>query len=190
MATRASTRGMPWGRVSRWVFIGAGAAIAISFVCILSVRGYRSWRVEKELRAAQVYLQQRDDRNALLSLKRAVALRPDNLEARRALASLLEETASVGGASSPAEAYRSSSRSYWSRNLAYVRTALRLGHVQQASKTLKSIKGSHRQTPEFMELQAELQLKRGRPEWRARDLSRAHRSAARRRAHAGETHGA
>ena len=94
MATRASTRGKPWGGVSRWVFIGAGAAIAISFVCILSVRGYRSWRVEKELRAAQVYRQERDDRNALLSLKRAVALRPDNLEARRALASLLEETAS------------------------------------------------------------------------------------------------
>ena len=93
MATRAAMRGMPWGRVSRWVFIGAGAAIAISFVCILSVRGYRSWRVEKELRAAQVYRQQRDNKNALLSLKRAVALRPDNLEARRAFASLLEDTA-------------------------------------------------------------------------------------------------
>jgi hypothetical protein len=94
MATRASTRGMPSGRVSRWVFIGAGVAIAISFVCVLGVRGYRGWRVEKELRAAQIYRQQRDNENALLSLKRAVALRPDNIEARRALASLLEETAS------------------------------------------------------------------------------------------------
>ena len=73
---------------------GQVQAIAISLVSILSVRGYRGWRVEKELSATQTYLQQRDNRNALLSLKRAVLLRPDNLEARRALASLLEETAS------------------------------------------------------------------------------------------------
>jgi Flp pilus assembly protein TadD len=156
-------RGMPWGRVSRWVFIGAGAAIAISFVCILSVRGYRSWRVEKELTAAQVYRQQRDNKNALLSLKRAVALRPDNLEARRALASLLEETAS-----SEALAHRRKLMDLEPQllepKLAYVRTALKLGHVQQAAKTLKSIQGLHRGTPEFMELQAELQLRRGRPD--------------------------
>jgi Flp pilus assembly protein TadD len=154
---------MPWGGVSRWVFIGAGAAIVISLVGILSVRGYRAWRVEKELRAAQVYLQQRDNRNALLSLKRAVVLRPDNLEARRALASLLEEAAS-----SEALIHRRKlmdlEPELLEPKLAYARTALRLGHLQQASKTLKSIKGSHRKTPEFMELQAELQLKRGRPE--------------------------
>ena len=154
---------MPWGGVSRWVFIGAGAAIAVSLVGILSVRGYRAWRVEKELRAAQVYLQQRDNRNALLSLKRAVVLRPDNLEARRALASLLEEAAS-----SEALIHRRKlmdlEPELLEPKLAYVRTALRLGHLQQASKTLKSIKGSHRKTPEFMELQAELQLKRGRPD--------------------------
>ena len=163
MATRASTLGMPWGVVFRWVFIGAGAAIVISLVCILSVRGYRAWRVEKELRAAQVYLQQRDNRNALLSLQRAVVLRPDNLEARRALASLLEEAAS-----SEALIHRRKLMDLEPQllepKLAYVRTALRLGHLQQASKTLKSIKGSHRKTPEFMELQAELQVKRGRPE--------------------------
>ena len=163
MATRASTLGMPWGVVSRWVFIGAGAAIVIILVCILSVRGYRAWRVEKELRAAQVYLQQRDNRNALLSLQRAVVLRPDNLEARRALASLLEEAAS-----SEALIHRRKLMDLEPQllepKLAYVRTALRLGHLQQASKTLKSIKGSHRKTPEFMELQAELQVKRGRPE--------------------------
>jgi Flp pilus assembly protein TadD len=163
MATRASTRGMPSGRVSRWVFIGAGVAIAISFVCVLGVRGYRGWRVEKELRAAQIYRQQRDNENALLSLKRAVALRPGNIEARRALASLLEETAS-----SEALAHRRKLMDLEPQllepKLAYVRAALRLGHLQQASKTLKSVKGSHRKTPEFMELQAELQLKRGRPD--------------------------
>ena len=154
---------MPWGRVSRWIFIGAGAAIAISLVSILSVRGYRGWRVEKELSATQTYLQQRDNRNALLSLKRAVLLRPDNLEARRALASLLEETAS-----SEALIHRRKlidlQPQLLEPKLAYVRSALRLGHVQQASKTLKSITGSHRKAPEFMELQAELQLKRNRPD--------------------------
>jgi Flp pilus assembly protein TadD len=152
---------MPWSCVSRWVFIGAGAAIAISLVCILSVRGSRAWRGEKELRAAQVYLQQGDNGNALLSLRRAVLLRPDNLEARRALASLLEETAS-----SEALIHRRKLMELEPQllepKLAYVRTALRLGHLQQASKTLKSIKGSQRKAPEFMELQAELQLKRGR----------------------------
>jgi Flp pilus assembly protein TadD len=154
---------MPWGGVSRWVFIGAGAAIAIGLVCILGVRGYRAWRVEKELGSAQVYLQQRDNKNALLSLKRAVILRPDNLEARRALASLLEEAAS-----SEALIHRRKLMDLEPQllepKLAYVRTALRLGHLQQASKTLKSIKGSLRKTPEFMELQAELQLKRNRPD--------------------------
>jgi Flp pilus assembly protein TadD len=119
--------------------------------------------VEKELSAAQTYLQQRDNRNALLSLKRAVLLRPDNLEARRALASLLEETAS-----SEALIHRRKlidlQPQLLEPKLAYVRSALRLGHVQQASKTLKSITGSHRKTPEFMELQAELQLKRNRPD--------------------------
>jgi Flp pilus assembly protein TadD len=163
MATRASTRGIPWGGVSRWIFIGAGAAMAIILVSILSVRGYRGWRVEKELSAAQAYLQHRDNRNALLSLKRAVLLRPDNLEVRRALASLLEEAVS-----SEALVHRRKLMDLESHllepKLAYVRTALRLGHLQQASKTLKSIKGSDRKTPEFMELQAELQLKRGRPD--------------------------
>jgi tetratricopeptide (TPR) repeat protein len=163
MATPASTRGMPWRRVSRWVFIGAGAAIALSLVYFLSIRWYGAWRVEKELRAAQVYLQQRDNRNALLSLKRAVALRPDNLEARRALASLLEEAAS-----SEALIHRRKLMDLEPQllepKLAYVRTALRLGHLQQASKTLKAIKGSQRKIPEVMELQAELQLKRGRPD--------------------------
>ena len=163
MGTRAPTRAMPWGRVSRWIFIGAGAAIAISLVSILSVHGYRGWRVEKELSAAQTYLQQRDTKNALLSFKRAVLLRPDNLEARRALASLLEETAS-----SEALIHRQKlidlQPQLLEPKLAYVRSALRLGHVQQASKTLKSIKGSLRKTPEFMELQAELQLKRNRPD--------------------------
>jgi tetratricopeptide (TPR) repeat protein len=154
---------MPWRRVSRWVFIGAGAAIALSLVYFLSIRWYGAWRVEKELRAAQVYLQQRDNRNALLSLKRAVALRPDNLEARRALASLLEEAAS-----SEALIHRRKLMDLEPQllepKLAYVRTALRLGHLQQASKTLKAIKGSQRKIPEVMELQAELQLKRGRPD--------------------------
>ncbi len=154
---------MPWGGVSRWIFIGAGAAIAICLVCILSVRGYRAWRVEKELSAAQVYLQQRDNRNALLSLKRAIVLRPDNVEARRALASLLEEAAS-----SEALIHRRKlidlEPQLLEPKLAHIRTALRLGHLQQASKTLKSIKGLGRKTPEFMELQAELQLKRGRPD--------------------------
>jgi tetratricopeptide (TPR) repeat protein len=154
---------MPWEGVSRWVLIGAGAAIAISLICIFSVRGYRAWRVEKELSAAQIYLQQRDNRNALLSLKRAVALRSDNLEARRALASLLEEAAS-----SEAVIHRRKLMDLEPQllepKLDYIRTALRLGHLQQASKTLKSIKGSDRKTPGFMELQAELQLKRGRPD--------------------------
>lgn len=163
MATRAPWRRMPWGRISRWIFIGTGAAVAISLISILSVRGYRGWRVEKELSAAQTYLQQRDIRNALLSLKQAVLLRPDSLEARRALASLLEEAGS-----SEALIHRQKlidlEPQLLEPKLAYVRSALKLGHLQQASKTLKSIKGSHRKTPEFMELQAELQLKRGRPD--------------------------
>ena len=71
MATRASTRGKPWGGVSRWVFIGAGVAIAISFVCVLGVRGYRGWRVEKELRAAQIYRQQRDNRERTAQLEKS-----------------------------------------------------------------------------------------------------------------------
>ena len=154
---------MPRGRVLRGAFIGAGAAMAISLVCILSVRAYQSWRVEKELRAAQVYLQQRDNKNALLSLKRAVGVRPDNFEARRSLASLLEEAGS-----SEALIHRRKlidlEPQLLGPKLAYVQTALRLGHVQQASKTLKSIKGPDRKTAEFMELQAELQLKRGRPD--------------------------
>jgi Flp pilus assembly protein TadD len=170
MATRASTRGIPWGRVSRWIFIGAGATLAISLICILTVRGYRSWRLEKELSAAQVYLQQRDNKNALLRLKRAVALRPDNLEARRALASLLEE-----GASAEALIHRRKLMDLEPERLepklAYIRATLRLGHIQQASKTLRSIKGAHRKIPEFMQLQAELQLRRDRPD-SAREIFR------------------
>ncbi len=161
MATGAPDRGVSWERIFRWIFIGAGAAVAVSLISILSVRGYRGWRVEKELSAAQTYLQQRDLRKALISLKRAVLLRPDNLEARRALASLLEETGS-----SEALIHRRKlidlEPQLLEPKLAYVRSALKLGHLQQASKILKSIKGSHRKTAEFLELQAELQLKRGR----------------------------
>ena len=60
---------------------------------------------------------------------------------------------------------------------------------KQASKTLKSITGSHRKAPEFMELQAELLTETRSPGWRARNLSRAHRVAAGGRAHAGEADG-
>ncbi len=154
---------MPWRRVSRWVFIGVTAAIAVSVGCVLSIRGYRSWRVEKELGAAQIYLQQRDNRSALLSLKRAVLLRPDNLEARRALASLLEETASAEALVQRRKLIDLQPQ-LLEPKLAYVRTALNLGNLQQASKTLKSIKGPERKTSEVMELQAELHLKRGRPD--------------------------
>jgi Tetratricopeptide repeat len=160
MAMREPRRGTPWRRVSWWVLF---AATTIVLGSMLSVRAYRSWRVEWEVRAAKAYLEQRDNRNALLSLKAALLLRPNHLEARRALVSLLEESAS-------AEALIHRRKlidlqpNLLEPKLALVRTALRIGDVQEASRALRLIKGTGRKTSEVMELQAEVHLVRGRPD--------------------------
>ncbi len=133
----------------------------VALACALCVRIYQGWRVERELRAAQVYLQQGDNRKALLSLKTALKFRPSHIEARHALASLLEDLASA-----EALVHRRKLIDLQPQlsepKLALVQSALRLGEVQEASRALKSIKGPERQTPGFMELQAEVHLFRGR----------------------------
>ena len=99
-----------------------------------------------------------------LALKERSSFRPIIWKLARALASLLEETAS-----SEALIHRQKlidlQPQLLEPKLAYVRSALRLGHLQQASKTLKSIKGSLRKTRRVqVRVQAELQLKRDRPD--------------------------
>jgi tetratricopeptide (TPR) repeat protein len=143
--------------------LASAAAIMVALACALCVRIYQGWRVEQELRAARAYLQQHDNRNALLSLKTALRLRPSHVETRQALASLLEELASA-----EALVHRRKlidlQPQLLEPKLALVQSALRLGEVQEASRALKSIKGPQRQTPAFMELQAEVHLSRGRPD--------------------------
>jgi tetratricopeptide (TPR) repeat protein len=119
--------------------------------------------VERELKVAQLYLQQHDSRNALLSLKTALLLRPSDLRAREALASLLEELAST-----EALVHRRKlidlQPQLLEPKLALVQTALRLGDLQEASRALKLIKGPQRKTSGFMEVQAQVHLARGRPD--------------------------
>jgi tetratricopeptide (TPR) repeat protein len=154
---------MPWRRIAGWILLASATAITVALAAILCVRVSQGWRVEREVGAAQSYLQQRDNRNALLSLKAALRLHPNHIEARQALASLLEEMASV-----EALVHRRKlidlQPQLLAPKLALVQSALRLGDAQEASKALKSIKGSQRQTPAFMELQAEVYLSRGRPD--------------------------
>ncbi len=154
---------MPWRRICYWILLASVAAIMVALAGALCVRIYQGWRVERELRAAQAHLQQRDTRNALLSLKTAVRLRPSHLEARQALASLLEELASAEALFHRRELIALQPQ-LLEPKLALVQSALRFSEVQEASRALKSIKGSQRKTSGFMELQAQVHLAQGRPD--------------------------
>lgn len=154
---------MPWGRIVRWILLAAMTTVLIALTCVLGVRAYKSWRVERDVRAAQAYLAKEDNRNAILSLKAALLLRPDHLETRRTLASLLERSYSAEALIHRRKLIDMEPQLLGPK-LALVETALRLGDIREASRALKLIKGSQRRTPEFMELQAQVHLEQRRPD--------------------------
>jgi Flp pilus assembly protein TadD len=94
-------------------------------------------------------------------LQTALLLSPNQLEARRLLASLLEDCSSSDALVQRRKLIELQPQ-FLEPKLAFVRTALRLGNFQEATRVLNSIRGPHRKTAEFMELQAELYLARER----------------------------
>ncbi len=173
MAARDLIRGLPWGRIPRRILLASAAAIAVVLVSVLGARLIQGWRVERELTAAKAYVQQRDEKNALLSLKKALLLRPAHIEARRALASLLEELTSAEAIGHRRKLVELQPQ-LLEPKLELVETALRFGDASEASRTLKTITGPQRKMPRVMELQAQVYLAQGRPDlalgtlWRTR----------------------
>jgi Flp pilus assembly protein TadD len=98
---------------------------------------------------------------SIISLKAALSHCPKHLEAHRAAASLLEASRS-----SEALVHRRKLMDLQPRflqpKLAYARSALLFDKPQEAARVLDGIKGLNRRTPEFLELQAELFIARGR----------------------------
>jgi tetratricopeptide (TPR) repeat protein len=154
---------MPWRRRSYWILLAVTTTIVTALTWILAVRAYQNWQIERDVRAAQGYLAKQDNRNAILSLKAALLRHPNHLEARRALAALLEEAYSPEALPHRRKLVDMQPQALEPK-LALAQTALRLGETREASKALRSIKGSDRKTPGFMELQAQLYVRRGRPE--------------------------
>lgn len=146
-----------------WISVVVAAALILSACYVVGYSAYRQWRADAAVRLVKASLGKQDFQSAFLSLQTALHNCPDHLEARRALASLLEESAS-----SEALFHRRKlidmQPHLLEPKVAFVRTALRLGDVQMAAKALKSIKGSQRKTAEFMEVQAELYMARERPD--------------------------
>ncbi|HET7239200.1 MAG TPA: tetratricopeptide repeat protein, partial [Terrimicrobiaceae bacterium] len=154
---------MPWSRIPRRTLLASAAAVAVVLISFLGARLIHGWRVERELTAAKAYVQQRDEKNALLSLKKALLLRPAHIEARRALASLLEESTSAEAIGHRRKLVELQPQ-LLEPKLELVKTALRLGDAAEAARTLKMITGPPRRMPRVMELQAQVYLAQGRPD--------------------------
>ena len=163
MATRDWSRRLLQMGGRFWISVVVAAALILSPCYVVGYSAYRNWRADAAVRHVKTSLGKQDFRSASMSLQTALRDCPDHLEARRALASLLEESAS-----SEALLHRRKlidmQPHLLEPKLALVRTALRLGNVQEAAKGLKSIKGSQRKTAEFLEVQAELDMARERPD--------------------------
>jgi len=161
MATRDRSRGLARKGVSYWISVAVVVTLVLAAGCFLGYPAYRNWQADREVRAAKAFLEKQDSRSAFLSLRTALLYRPNHLEARRIFASLLEDSAS-----SDALVHRRKLMDLQPQllepKLAFVRTALRLDKVQDATKVLNSIRGPGRKASEFMELQAELYLVRER----------------------------
>jgi tetratricopeptide (TPR) repeat protein len=141
--------------------LASAAAIAVVLISVLGARLIQGWRVERELTAAKAYVQQRDEKNALISLKKALLLRPAHIEARRALASLLEELTSAEAIGHRRKLVELQPQ-LLEPKLQLAESALRLGDASEASRTLKMITGLQRKMPRVIELQAQVYLAQGR----------------------------
>ena len=122
---------------------------------------YCRWQGERAIAQARSFLEKNDTQNSILSLRTALRYRPQDVEALRALASLLESAHS-----SEALAHRRTLMDVQPQllepKLAYARTALLFDKPEEAAKILERIKGANRKTPQFLEFRAELFLARGR----------------------------
>jgi tetratricopeptide (TPR) repeat protein len=116
-----------------------------------------AWRQDRDLRSAQSYERSGDIRRALLTLEQVVQIYPDNLEARRQLASTYERTGQKQALIMWQEVMRLDPGDVGNQ-LGYAGAALRFGEKEAARPILERVRQSGSHDPEYYRLAAGLAL--------------------------------
>ena len=131
--------------------------------CYFSYPFYRGWQAERAVRQAKSFLEKRDIRSGVLSVRTALRHRPDHVGAHEIAALLLEASGSP-----EALLYRRTlmelQPGLLEPKLEFARSAISFDNPKAGRKVLDAIQGRDRATAGFRQLEAELFLANGRPE--------------------------
>lgn len=146
-----------------WTAILLAGGIIVIAAAYFSYPLYRDWQADRAVQQARLFLEKREIRSGLLSVRTALRHRPDHLDAHQVAAELMEAFGSP-------EALMHRRRlmelqpELPEAKLEYARSALRCRNSRLAAKILASVDGPSRETPEFLKLQADLFLVTGQKE--------------------------
>jgi tetratricopeptide (TPR) repeat protein len=150
-----------WRGIGFWIGVTVAAVILVGAGSFFAYHAYCQWWAGRSISLARSLVETNNLQEGILKLRAALRHCPDHLEARRAMASLLE-------ASRSPEALVHRRRlvdlqpQFLEPKLAYARSALLFDKPEEAAKILDQFKGVNRKTSQFLELRAELFLARGR----------------------------
>src|SRR5262245_46455899 len=149
-------------RCRRLIPIVAGLVVLVlaAVAAWLGPSAYRSWKHDRQLRQARSFLTAGDQRNATLSLRRALLANPRSVEAARLMAELAENARSPNAVGWRAKIVELEPDNVENR-LAWANTSLRMGDFPSASKALVSVDESGKQLAGYHKTSAILALATG-----------------------------
>jgi tetratricopeptide (TPR) repeat protein len=150
-----------WRRIGLWIGISVATVLLVGTGSFVAYHAYCQWQAERSISLARSFVETNNLPEGILKLRSALRQCPDHLEARRAIASLLEASRSPEALVHRQRLMDLQPQSLEPK-LTYARTALLFGKPEEAAKVLDQFRGANRKTSQFLELRAELFLARGR----------------------------
>ena len=153
-----------WWREKRTVKrLVVGFVAALLFVVLLGLVGYpafQDFRKKRIVRIARVFVETEDYRSAYLLLDQHVKNHPDNLEARRLLAKVLEEYGPGQGLAEWENLVKLQPENA-ANSIGYITSALRAGQYQKLPEALVTLRKLQPDSIEYHRLAAGLALVKG-----------------------------
>jgi tetratricopeptide (TPR) repeat protein len=150
-----------WRRIRLWIGVSVAAALLVGGSSFVAYHTYCQWRAERSISLARSFVETNHLQGGIRELRTALRHCPHHLEARRAIASLLEASHSPEALVHRQKLIELQPQSLEPK-LTYARSALLLDKPEEAARILDQFRGANRKIAQFLELQAELFLARGR----------------------------
>ena len=125
-----------------------GGLLLFILLCWGGFRMYRQWQEGHLVRRAAAFMSGGDVKTAGLTVRRALQLNPNNVDATRLLAELAEKTGDRAAMDLRRKVVELNPGSF-DDSIALVRAALRFNDLKTAEQTLKAVESSSTQRPEF-----------------------------------------